>query len=152
MVYVKPAQLNPLLFKENPPEHKGSLVERMGRCESINFLARPDLAKQKSICHQMFISQPPATEVEFEFYYEKQKLPGRGIRYWGDDRVRVNVLNDQGVRFGDLVHAFLTTVGPGTPDQPSCGYAVKVRPSRVWMLRVIFASEEEVASVERTSK
>lgn len=145
-----PAKLNHLLFTEQPRHLRASLKERVKTCESISLLMRPSLAKHRSIYHRMLISQPPTKEVEFELYYSKRNGKGK-FRYYGDNEIRARVANETGVTFGDLVRAFQARLGPGTVEDPSSGYLVKVGPSVVFMGGVVFPTEDELAMVKKAA-
>ena len=144
-----PGILNSLLFKINSPEQKGSLAQRATMCETMRLLARPDLTKLDSIHHSMMVCMPPTDAVEFMFFYHKERRPFRSVH--GESLVRARVENKNGVRFGDVIHSFLAEVGPGMPGLPSDGYAIDVRRSKLWILGVVFPTEQEKATIENGS-
>lgn len=161
--YCRPTELNPLLFSRDKDFNTGEekiapLHDRARTCESLRFIGRPDLniPLGSSLHHDMFLTQPPVSTVEFVFHYQDRNL--RRQRIYAPLQVkRIRVRQPGGVRFRDLLQAFidaansgLRPAGYGSPD-----FAVRVKGSpvtkkiaAVWMLGAIFVSEEEEKRIE----
>ena len=147
---IKTGTINPVLFKHLPANRRPTLHHRYRVCETLILQARPDLKKEKSLLHHMYICMPPAEKVEFEFVFRQHKAKARDgtngdekgydFRYYGEDkRVRMRVSNAEGVKFKHVLDAFVSMV-----DCPGEELVVQVRGSRVWVPEIVFPSEEEL--------
>jgi hypothetical protein len=92
------------------------------------------------------------TKVEFLFYYRHGGRVKRRRREYADRAIRVRVENENGVRFRDVLETFIAHAGDGLREVPRTQYRISLDASRLWMLGAVFATEEEVAMVERPSK
>ena len=100
----------------------------------------------------MLLCLPPVTTVQFAFYYYTGKPRSRRSRHYGDHYVRGRVENKRGVTFGDVIQKFLAKAGVSGSALTSEGCTICVQPSMIWMLGVIFPTENEVEVVESASK
>ncbi|GIZ38549.1 hypothetical protein CKM354_000196500 [Cercospora kikuchii] len=161
--YCRPTELNSLLFMRDKDLKTGEekiapLQDRARTCESLRFIGRPNLniPLGSSLHHDMFLTQPPVSTVEFVFHYQDRNL--RRQRIYAPLQVkRIRVRQPGGVRFRDLLQAFvdaatsgLRPTAYGPPD-----FAVRVKGSpvtkkiaAVWMLGAIFVSKEEEKQIE----
>ncbi|PIA97227.1 hypothetical protein CB0940_05962 [Cercospora beticola] len=161
--YCRPTSLNPLLFMRDKDPKTGEekiapLHERAKICESLRFVGRPNLNMPlgSSLHHDMFLTQPPVSTVEFVFHYQDRNL--RRQRIYAPLQVkRIRVRQPGGVRFKDLLQAFVdaATLGlrPTAYGPPDFAVRVKGSPvtkkiAAVWMLGAIFVSEEEEKQIE----
>ncbi|KAF2210195.1 hypothetical protein CERZMDRAFT_99613 [Cercospora zeae-maydis SCOH1-5] len=165
--YCRPTVLNPLLFAREKDfkthrEKVPDLHDRARTCESLRFVARPDLSKPlgSALHHEMFVTQPPVSSVEFVFYYHDRALRRQQI-YSPLQAKRLRIHQTGGVRFRHVLEAFvaaaqggLRPAGYGLPD-----FTVRVKGTEktkklatVWMLGAIFVSEQEERQVEEMRK
>ncbi|KAM3421452.1 hypothetical protein BST61_g1845 [Cercospora zeina] len=165
--YCRPTVLNPLLFarekdSKTHEEKVPDLHDRARTCESLRFVARPDLNRPlgSAFHHEMFVTQPPVSSVEFVFFYHDRALRRQRI-YAPLEAKRVRIHQTGGVRLRHILKTFvaaanagLRPAGYGLPD-----FAVRVKGTEktkklaaVWMLGAIFVNKKEQRQVEEMKK
>jgi hypothetical protein len=145
-----PAIANPIFFKENTAANKRSLVYRAKFCESVTLKAAPDLKNEVSIFHDMHLALPSPREVEFQIFYHRRKPKGKG-KFFGDDCVRGKVANKYGVTLGDVIDAFLRVARKRAVNESVLDYVICERSSVIWMMGLIFPTEQEFEVVKALS-
>ena len=141
MKWTTPARFYDLIFRE-ATDIRVDLSRRVKECQPIGLIQKPDLAKSRSIYHDMFLSQPPTKEVEIIFYYARKNGTAKYTRF-GEGYVHAQVSNDTGVTLRDLLYVFRTVAGRGPLEDPGNEWVIKIQPSVLYMGGVVFPTEEE---------
>lgn len=143
-----PSTVNPIIFKENGPGVKGSMVRRARYCESMYFKASPDLKKMDSLVNEMFLALPAPREVEFKFYYHRRKPKGRRS-FYGNGCVKARVENKCGVTLAQLLDAFCQEAEKKRIMKESVeDYVICTHSSAVWMFGHVFPTQEEFDGIK----
>ena len=116
----------------------------------MTLKASPDLRNEVSIFHDMHLALPSPREVEFQIFYHRKKPKGRG-RFFGDGCVRGKIANKYGVTLGDVIDAFLGVVKKRAGNEEALDYVICERSSVIWMMGLMFPTEEEVQVVKAIS-
>ncbi|KAI5360455.1 Putative F-box domain-containing protein [Septoria linicola] len=159
--FCRPVQLNTMLFKRDDRAERVPIFHRAMICESLRLAARPDLLKRtRCIYHEMFVTQPPVTTVEFTIFWHDRNLRRQG--YHSPTRsTRLKVVRHGGVRFRDILVTFLKDVthpniykAVQNNMMPAPDYCIRVggntrKKTTIWTLGGIFVSEAERAMVEK---
>lgn len=145
----RPYIFNPLLFQEaqDTTTWANDIVSRAKRPQgSLAFKFTPDLnaaalGKQSS-CRAMFLTQPPTTEIEVCWHYNRfrpRKAGTRGLTYSARYSQTTRLSNANGVTIGQLLDTATTDFTP---------WCVLIDGSLVRIKNAVFPTLEERAAVE----
>jgi len=95
-------------------------------------------------------SEPPVLEATFDIFFHSRPGSASHRVHPFNGNLHVDVYSTHGVTLGHLMTAFRTTAKAkyGVTDAEVDNYAISVATSNIWMRRRVFASAEEVASVQ----
>lgn len=102
----------------------------------------------------MFVTQPPVSVVQFTFYFNASKTPGKHYRR-ADDHRTVRIVKESGVRFGHILAAFRIEAARTPEYRLSSKLSIKVHSSSpacksvVYMMGAVFVDEEEREEIEQ---